>query len=352
MVELTWTGAALAWHVWYGKQPADGEGPAEYTYVGLTYKPIMNIYDLDIRSYYTFVVSYSPAIGAGESYANFFYYGWGQRIFQVPKVHGLKVKGDETGLNYWTGIDLTCEWFNMMYFQYPADEEPAGAGSQPVPYGTFVGYHYKIHTYEIPPVLLSEGYLGPITEGTYSYATNTYDSNLRDAGANPHPNLIISLWGITEDGKESWDAARIICWNQPPADITGLTAYSKIGGARFEWDANEEADFMYYQCQVAVAASAPDWNTVEILQTSGTSYTRNLTGAEILAYGFRATVYFRVVATDAFFQPSANVVETSVTANQPFDNHMEVGAIIGTGISGSVMSLIDGDLDSAGVTVT
>jgi hypothetical protein len=220
-----------------------------------------------------------------------------------------------------------------------------------VPYGTFVGYRVQIWGYNagapLASVKLREAVLGPMTEATYTYAANMYDTDY-----DPYPNLKIKIWGLTEDGKESWAPAVIICWNQPPADIVGLTAYSKIGGARFAWDANEQPDFMYYQCQVYVGSSAPDWNTVDILQTTGTSFTRNLTGAEILAYGFRATVYFRVVATDMFSQVSVNAVETSVTANQPFDNHMEVGATIGTGISGLVMSLIDGDLDSVGVTVT
>lgn len=354
-VELTWRGQALSWFVWYGKQKAEGEAVNEWIYAGQVFAPRINLYDLDARGYYSFNVSARNNQGSGETITDSYYTGYGTRIFQVPKVHGLKVKGDDSGLNYYTGIDLTCEWSNMMYFEYPAGEEPVGAGSQPVSYGTFVGYYVQVYGYNastpLAPVYLRSATLGPMTEATYTYAANVYDTANLDTPTTPYPNLMIEMWGLSEDGKWSWGASRIICWNQPPDDITGLTAYSKIGGARFAWDANEQPDFMYYQCQVYVGASAPDWNTVEILQTTGTSFTRNLTGAEILAYGFRATVYFRVVATDMFSQVSVNAVETSVTANQPFDNHMEVGATIGTGISGSVMSLIDGDLDSAGVTV-
>jgi hypothetical protein len=307
----------------------------------------MQIFDLDARCWYTFVVSGKAGIGAGETVDDFYYYGWGTRIFQVPKVHGLRVKGDKTGLNYWTGIDLTCEWSNMMYFEYPAGEEPVGAGSSPEPWGTFVGYRVQIWGYDavapLASVKLREAVLGPMTEATYTYAANMYDTDY-----DPYPNLMIRMWGLTEDGKESWAPAVIICWNQPPADVVGLTAYSKIGGARFEWNANTEEDLAYYWYQIQIESDG--WSAVQT--ATGTSITRNLTGAEILAHGFRATVGFKVVAVDMFGQVSVNAVETSVTANQPFDNHMEVGATIGTGISGLVMSLIDGDLDSVGVTVT
>jgi hypothetical protein len=72
MVQLTWRGRALSWHVWVGKQPGgDGVPATEFTYLGVVYQPTMQIYDLDARCWYTFVVSGKAGRGAGETVDDF-----------------------------------------------------------------------------------------------------------------------------------------------------------------------------------------------------------------------------------------------------------------------------------------
>lgn len=399
-VHLTWRGHAYLWHVWYKETDAT---TAPWTYWGEATDPEARISDTFLKpmTTYTFVVSHIESPNTGET-VDLDYLGYGNQLPPGWKVQGLRVKGDLTGANIWTGLDLEVEWHATIGISLPAGEEPGGAGIVP-PQSTFTEFRAQVC---VGDLILRE-VIGFAVDGIY-----LYDANVLDTGGYPQPILTIKVWGIL-NGCETHDPAVILCTNEPPTAPATIVVSSRIGGAMFSWDENTEKDFASYFIRTRVEDGA--WGDWENILTN--SYTRGLTLAEILLHKkLRCNIDIQVFVEDKFYLYSGQVDEGTATdvgenyledtnqtwevdeyadhilldstytpyditsntadtltvvgtpaegwyriqlpadntcvANVPYDNYVRVTLQIGTGITGEVGELYDNDMDSGGVTVT
>jgi len=405
-VHLTWRGHAYLWYVWYRIYDTE----AAWTYWGETSDPEAKIAGdlLHPMTTYQFAVSANRALGMDAEFVDIDFKGYGDTLPPYWRAHGLRVTGDDTGENIWTGLDLHIEWYTTVFFDLDAGDEPGGAGIAP-PSQEFD--EFRVQAIDTATGTVLREVMGPGSEAVY-----VYDANVLDTGGYPKSVITIKLWGIIH-GCETAEPAVIICTNEAPAAPASVTAYSRIGGVEFTWPENTEADVASYFVRTRIDSGS--WGEWENILTNSTH--RGLTLAEAAAYlaangHLRVPIDIEVFVEDKFYlysglddsgtatsvgtnsltdttkswtpdewagsvlldstftpfdiasntatvltvvgNPAAGAytIQTpasgSGTANQPYTAYVQLTMTAGAGITGDVDELYNNVLGSGGVTVT
>jgi hypothetical protein len=223
---------------------------------------------------------------------------------------------------------------------YGADEEVGGAGGG-VPPVWFRDYMIEIYNSAGTSRRRTDFSEEPYYE--YTFTRNCEDST----DGVPVNSFEIRVRARDYMGNVSTVPAKMVVSNDNPKDITGLAAIPVVGGVEFSWDRNMEEDFRCYNIRTQIGTSG--WSGW--IDTEDCYYIRILTVAEITAEGAMPTIYIEIKAKDWYGNTSRNAVTANCKAHYISDNLFQLVGAKGSGITGTVSELYDGDYDSGGVVV-
>lgn len=253
--------------------------------------------------------------------------------FYPSNVMGLELfnQGNDTDFE---GRDCKVTWKRSE--QYGGNDTTSSAGLNPY----LATKDYKVEIWVNGIATRSE----ITTDNWYLY---TYEKNKEDNVA-PAVTFTIKIYARSTSNTLSKTAASVEVTNTIPNDVAGLSATAVVGGVSFAWDRNTESDFRCYAIRTKVGSGVwSSWGDVE-----DNKLIRTLNAAEVTASTNLATVYVEVKVKDLYNQTSATAAAANAKANTISDNIFQLVSAVDSGITGTVSSLYDGDIDSGGVVIT
>ena len=250
-----------------------------------------------------------------------------KNIYQLPMISGLRIKDSDVTSNSFSGKDVTITWNTTGSSYFSTNLSTFG---------------YKIEVYHTSAS--KDNLLRTVFTKTEEYEY-TLENNLEDSGlSTPYSTLIFVVFAVAQ-GLSDGTHRSITVTNSTPNAISGLTAMSTVGGVRFQWSKSTDVDFKnYYYGTKVNSGSWSSWSDYE-----DNAYFRTLTATEITVDN-KSDVYIRVKAKDWYEQLSTEA-STVASANTISDNIFQLVGSKSAGITGTVASLYDSDIDSGGVLV-
>lgn len=249
-------------------------------------------------------------------------------FFSLSPPTGVHIKGKSNNASQFDGRDVTIVW------------NAVGAGIDST--NSLRGYRINVYHDQFNAANRLREEFVTSEEFLYKLEDNIGDSS----SSTPHESLVFEISAVTTNNVESHSTI-FKARNSKPSSISGLSAVSMIGGARFEWTETSHTDLMHYQykTRIGTGSFAATWNAVE-----NNYVERTMTGTEIDTYGTNATVFFNVRSKDLYHQTSATA-STNIIADRLSDNILVQVINIAAGLSGTNASLYDGNTTSGGVTI-